>query len=183
LGPNNKELNMAAKKLWSLNALALELNRNFRTISRALERVKPDAKVAGRPRWYMSTAVAALDAHVRATGREPDKVVERFDPTVEAQIHAVEVTGADVDKLLAQLRAEPMIDRRRKLIEQRGRCVGAHERALQVTVGEGVHAPLRQTYIDKMLGDVLGEVMSLCEWLPALGRDREPAAGGEGAAK
>jgi hypothetical protein len=44
---------MAKRKLYSLNALALECGRNFRTLSRALENVKPDGRAKdGKPRWF-----------------------------------------------------------------------------------------------------------------------------------
>jgi hypothetical protein len=155
------------KKLWSINELAIELGRNARTVRRALQRAKPDGKLQGRPAWYLDSAVAALDYHGRVTGRPPARHVaaERFDPTLEAQIHAIEATGADVDALLVQLRGEKSVERRRALIEGgAGRVVGKHERALQATVADNAHSPLRQCYVDTMMSSVLAEIAALCEW-------------------
>jgi hypothetical protein len=155
-----------AKKLWSLSGLAEETGRNFRTLAKAMANVKPDGKAPdGGRRWYMATAVAALERHVAQTGRVPEKTVERFDPVLERQILEIELTGAEMDKLLARLRAEQSIERRRALIEGgAGKCVGAHERALTATIGTGSSAPLRQVFIDEMLRPVLAEVAALCEW-------------------
>jgi hypothetical protein len=158
---------MAKKKLYSLNSLALECGRNFRTVSRALENIRPDGKSAdGRPRWFVSTCVQALAEHERKTGRVASRPApERYDPAVEAQIGAIEASGVEVDKLLAQLRAERSVERRREMIEGgAGRCVGAFERALGQSIGAGASAPLRKVYVDKMLSDVLAEISALCQW-------------------
>lgn len=50
---------MIAKPL-TLSALAVELGKNIRTISRALKGVPPDGKSAGRDGWFTSTALKAL---------------------------------------------------------------------------------------------------------------------------
>ena len=158
---------MAKRKLYSLNALALECGRNFRTLSRALENVKPDGRAEdGKPRWFLSTAISALAERERLTGRPSSRTPpERFDPKVEREIREIEVSGAEVDSLLAKLRAEPAVERRREMIEQgAGRCIGQHERALVATIGTGADAPLRRTYIDTMLQGVLADVASLCQW-------------------
>jgi hypothetical protein len=158
---------MAKKKLYSLNALALECGRNFRTLSKALSNVKPDGKdSSGKPRWYISTTVAALAEHERRTGRVPARAApERFDPAVEAQIAAIEISGAEVDALLKRLRAEPSVERRRTMVENgAGRCVGAHERALAATIGSGTDAFLRQLFVDQQMQAVMGQVADLCEW-------------------
>jgi hypothetical protein len=156
--------NITMKKLWSLSAIAAETSRNFRTVARALTGVKADGRSRdGKPRWHLSTAIAALDVHTTRTGRVPTRAVpERYDPILEAQIRSIEVTGAEVDKFLAELRAAP-VERRQELIETGGKCVGRLERALRETIGDGTDAPLRAAYIDQMLGEVLNEALSLCE--------------------
>jgi hypothetical protein len=158
---------MAKKKLYSLNALAIECGRNFRTLSKALATVKPDGKAPdGRPRWFLATAIQALADHERKTGRVASRTaVERFDPAVEAQIGAIEASGREVDGLLAKLRGEKSVERRREVIERgAGRCIGAHERALQATIGDGTDAFMRQLAVDHMMNLILREVSTLCEW-------------------
>jgi hypothetical protein len=48
------------KNLFSINALTAELQRNFRTVSKALSTVPADGTLAGRPAWHLSTAIAAM---------------------------------------------------------------------------------------------------------------------------
>jgi hypothetical protein len=158
---------MAKRKLYSLNALALECGRNFRTLSKALATVKPDGKAAdGRARWYLATAISALAEHERQTGRVPTRAApERYDPQTEAWCAEIETTGAAVDGLLAKLRAEPNVERRRALIEGgAGRCVGAHERALAASIGTGTDAFLRQLFVEQQMQAVMSQVVDLCQW-------------------
>jgi hypothetical protein len=166
---------MPTKRLWSLNGLALELNRNFRTISRALLQTKPDATVAGRPRWHMQTAVRALTQHERRMEQQTGRVLtrpapEKFDPVLEAKIHEVEITGKEADAFLAQLRALPTVAERRELVESgAGKVIGKHEKALEATIpiGDGDHAFTNQLYVDHMMNMILRELCALCEWTVA----------------
>jgi hypothetical protein len=158
---------MPKKKLYSLNSLATECGRNFRTISRALESIRPDGKAPdGRPRWFLATAIQALADHERKTGRAASRTPpERYHPAVEAQIGAIEASGREVDKLLAQLRGEKSVERRREIVESgSAKCVGAHERALAASIGSAADAPLRRLFCDNMTSEITGEVLRLCEW-------------------
>jgi hypothetical protein len=157
-----------AKKLWSLSGLAEETGRNFRTLAKAMANVKPDGKAPdGKRRWFMATAVAALERHVAQTGHVPDKVVARFDPKVEAQILEIEHTAVVLDEFRGRLRSTEGVEERRRLVEREGKCVGAHERALQATVGDGDHAFTNQLYVDHMMDLILRELRLLCEWTVA----------------
>jgi hypothetical protein len=158
---------MAKRTLWSLSGLANETGRNFRTVAKALEGVRPDGKnAAGKPLWCMATAIQALDEHKRRTGRVSTRTApERFDPEVERWIGEIEATGAAVDGFLGRLRAMPSAEARRKLVENGGgRCVGAYERALVTSIGHGASAPLRRVFIDSMMDNVMSKVLALCEW-------------------
>jgi hypothetical protein len=154
------------RRLWSLSGLASESGRNFRTISKALANIKPDGKIAGKPAWFMSSCIVALDEHVARTARMPTRAApERFDPVVEAKIAKIEESGRSVDALLRRLRAEQNIERRRAIIEAGvGRVVGEHERAIMATVGDNAHSPLRLVFVEKMMGDLVAEITTLCEW-------------------
>jgi hypothetical protein len=56
------------QKLWSVNALSAELQRNPRTLAKALVNVPEDGKLAGRPAWFMSSAVDALHRYGLSAG-------------------------------------------------------------------------------------------------------------------
>ena len=163
---------MATKKLWSLNGIALEVGRNFRTISRAMENAKPDGKEAGRPRWHLSTAIKALSEYEHRMEQETGRVVsrtapERYDPQLERQILEIERTAVVLDGFRERLRSTEGVEERRLLVEREGKCVGAHERALQATVGDGKHAFTNQLYVDHMMDLILRELRALCEWTVA----------------
>ncbi|PVE22303.1 hypothetical protein DC522_21720 [Microvirga sp. KLBC 81] len=49
------------KQLWSLSALAVELNRDRRTVAKALDGISPDGLVAGNRAWHLQTALKALN--------------------------------------------------------------------------------------------------------------------------
>jgi hypothetical protein len=154
------------KKLWSMSGLAAEAGRNFRTLAKAMANVKPDGKAPdGTPRWFMATAISALDEHTRRTGRVPTRAVpERFDPQIEAWCSEIETTGAAVDALLKRLRGEQSVEHRRALIEGgAGKCIGKYGRALEVTV-TGPDAFLRRPFVDQQMSHVMAEVAALCEW-------------------
>jgi hypothetical protein len=61
------------QKLWSINRLSTELQRNQRTIARALTDVPEDGKLAGRPAWFMSSAVAAMRRYEGGSNRFDDR--------------------------------------------------------------------------------------------------------------
>ncbi|MGU3665062.1 hypothetical protein ACLBX9_12855 [Methylobacterium sp. A49B] len=64
------------KRLWSLNALAVELDADRRTVANALKRVPADGEQAGHPAWFILTAI-------RAMWPAPDANGEILDPTQE----------------------------------------------------------------------------------------------------
>ena len=47
-------------KLWSINALAVELNMDRRTVGARLRGVRPDGRLNGNPAWHLTTALEAL---------------------------------------------------------------------------------------------------------------------------
>jgi hypothetical protein len=157
---------MAKKRLYSLNALAIECGRNFRTLSRALSDVRPDGMAPDRkPRWHLSTAVAALAEHERRTGRVTTRTPPpRYDPQLEAQIVEIEHSGAELDAFLGRVRGAETVEDRRRLVEREGRVFGRHAKALAATIGSGADAPLRRVYVNEMLGAAQEELLELCRW-------------------
>jgi hypothetical protein len=163
---NKRRKSDMSKKLWSLSGLSSETGKNFRTVARALEGVRADGRAKdGKPVWRMATALAALDEHTRKTGRVQHRPApERFDPQTEAWCSEIETTGAAVDALLKQLRAEQSVEHRRALIEGgAGKVIGRYERALEATV-TGPDAFLRRAFVDQQIGSLSGEILGLCEW-------------------
>ena len=49
------------KKLWSVNALATELEYDRRTIAKRLTGVPPDGEVGGHPAYHLDTALSVLN--------------------------------------------------------------------------------------------------------------------------
>lgn len=64
------------KRLWSINALAVELDVDRRTVANALKKVPPDGEQVGHPAWFIITAI-------RAMWPAPDAGGEILDPTQE----------------------------------------------------------------------------------------------------
>lgn len=59
------------EKLWSLNALATEMDYDRRTAAAALQKVRPDGHLSGKPAWRLDTALAVL---------KPKPKSDRFEP-------------------------------------------------------------------------------------------------------
>jgi hypothetical protein len=65
------------KRLWSLNALAVELDADRRTVANALKRVPADGEQAGHPAWFILTAIRAMWPAPDANGEILDPAQER----------------------------------------------------------------------------------------------------------
>lgn len=65
------------KRLWSLNALAVELDSDRRTVANALKRVPADGEQAGHPAWFILTAIRAMWPAPDANGEILDPAQER----------------------------------------------------------------------------------------------------------
>jgi hypothetical protein len=48
------------KQLWSISALSVELNRDRRTIAKALADIAPDGRLHGQPAWHLKKALQAI---------------------------------------------------------------------------------------------------------------------------
>jgi hypothetical protein len=59
------------RKLWSLSSLAVELQKNVRTIAKALDGVQPDGVLGPKqsPAWFLSSVFVALTKHEQQSGR------------------------------------------------------------------------------------------------------------------
>ena len=50
-----------AKKLWSVNAIAAELDYDRRTVTKRLAEVKPDGVLRGHSAWHLDTVLSVLN--------------------------------------------------------------------------------------------------------------------------
>src|ERR1700730_442258 len=108
------------QRLYSVNRLANELKRNQRTVSRALDGVAPDGELARGPGWLLSTAIAAM--------RKYEAGSNRFDVPLsaddEAGPPAIAAAVDAVTDLVARMRSEESVERRRELLQTEGKRVG-----------------------------------------------------------
>jgi hypothetical protein len=109
------------KRLWSISALATELDADRRTIARKLASVAPDGRLNGKPAWFLATALLHL-APANGTGRQPpDKslpplgmeplsgVQHRHVPLAAGMLIATYATGRIVAAVSAANGAAPAI--------------------------------------------------------------------------
>jgi hypothetical protein len=149
-------------RLLGINAIAVELDKDRRTISRALRQVPPDGKADnGNKAWFLTTALRALEMtegrHRAAGGGLGD----------DAVIIELDYAGRRMCEMIDRLRDEPDVRRRREMVEGgQGRVVGeffnAVERARAFETPEC--RMVEQPFINIMMGRAIGEVLSLCRW-------------------
>jgi hypothetical protein len=116
-------------KLFSTNAASLLLEKDRRTVTKAMIGIAPDGREHGQARWKMSTIVAALEKQNRANeggnGTDPEltEVYRRFDLAFEAM-------GALPTLEQRRQRARdlgPMIAAMDRKYREHGRAAGAGE--------------------------------------------------------
>jgi hypothetical protein len=92
-------------QMFSINAASLLLERDRRTVTKAMGRVAPDGELRGQPRWKMSTIVTALERHGRASGNNIQG---------SGAVVANQPEYAQYDAAFAALEALPTVAARRK---------------------------------------------------------------------
>jgi hypothetical protein len=106
------------KMHFSINALALLLERDRGTLTRALRDFAPDRVERGRPLWKVSTAVDALERRVTRSAtrsrmrRETGKYRDHYDfhcPT------ALDALRLEFEKRVALIGEEKSLDQRRDM--------------------------------------------------------------------
>jgi DNA-binding transcriptional MocR family regulator len=149
------------QKLWSINKLCAELQRNFRTVSRALADVPADGVLNGRPGWLMSSAIAAMRRYEGRSNRFDGRPPADDDGTPAA----IDRAASAVQDLLDRLRAETSVEARRALLRAEGRRVGELHRLLESDLEErGPEYPkIYGPYFSEMFAHVTAEAMELCE--------------------
>jgi hypothetical protein len=149
------------QKLWSVNRLSAELQRNPRTLAKALADVPADGTLAGRPAWRMSTAIETLRRYEGGSNRFDGRQSAAVPDTLDAIDHA----AASVQDLLDRMRSETDVDRRRAILRADGRCVGVLHRAFEADLA-GCGPPEVEMYspwVRDQFHQIMTETMELCE--------------------
>ena len=110
-------------RIYSLNALATELGHDRRTVAKALSHTPPDGKCEdGADGWYLRTALQRLgDGRQRYNRGDEDDAIA-----------AVEIAGDRVHDLFERLRAEPDLEKRRRMVKGgQGAVLGAFAGAVE----------------------------------------------------
>ena len=158
-------------KTFSVNGAAELLERDRRTVTKALRHVRPDSyegKGSRRaPRWRLANIVAALE---KSAGREPKRYsgLGLPDDNVQALIDELQDMLFEFDDRCEQLEKLPLKDRfaaDKKTIHA-CRMVGAVERKLkEINEAMGLGPPdiAGKHLVDEMLFGMIDRVTELCD--------------------
>jgi hypothetical protein len=141
-------------KTFTVNSASEVLERDRRTVARALRGVPPDHKDAqGHERWRLSVIIDALSAN-------------RGEGANAAVIDEILAAAEAVDHLLEQLRAAPDVEAARVILRAEGHRIGGLDRALSAGLAglRPAEVQLLQTVRDHVVGAATGEALSLCRW-------------------
>ena len=152
-------------KLWSISALARELRRNERTISKALDNVPADGKLTGGHNgWTLATAFTALERY----SAHSEQLRERYGTgdagPPEAAIRAAERANEDVGVLLDELHAEPDLEKRRELFRTEGRVIGALHHGIEILLANDPLRALHEPVLRQAVGQAIGTALDLCQY-------------------
>ena len=169
------------KKLWSISALAVELDRDRRTIAKFLRGVPPDGQLDGNPAWYLQTALSALSNSNQTVGSDPlptgfevlDQVQNPFHQGVLTTLLglvysvgptvAVQAVAAGAPMQAAFALHNLMILHFAGETEEFTRSIGIDPRANTTSGGIFTLGKLEPTNW-KTLADMAGEPMDLRSW-------------------
>jgi hypothetical protein len=149
-------------RLWGLSALATELARNVRTVSKALTGVKADGQVHGHDAWYLRTALRAMKTYEKSSDQ---LAIRRWNGGGDELLGQLGAAANQVEEMLVRLRREPDLRRRREILKKEGGRVGELDRLFEADfVRQGpeavtVFGPFR----DRVIGGVIGELLELTE--------------------
>jgi hypothetical protein len=148
-----------------LNALAEQFEVDRSPMVRAMRNVPRDlVKSGNRPTWKTATAARALEAHRRKQdgGNSGAGSTHQLANQIEADFETF-------DAGFAKLKAEPDLERRRKLDERLGvgRIIGGLDRRMKeanavLVEGEGLFA----FGGDHLIGDLISNYLTLLDYWP-----------------
>jgi hypothetical protein len=143
-------------KTFTVNAAAELLERDRRTVAKALRGVPPDHKDAqGHERWRLPVILDALSA--RGGGANAAAAIDEILSAVEA-----------VEDLLNRLRAaaDDNVEAARALLRAEGGRIGTLDRALELGLSglAPAQVQLLQVVRDQIVGAATGEALQACNW-------------------
>jgi hypothetical protein len=139
--------------LHTIEGLAVELDRDRRTIAKALRATPADGEISGRSAWRVATAVAALRAR---------EGTANIMPALDECARLAE----EIEELWTAMEALPNLPDRRRLVVERGRLIGELERALAASI-EGVpeaEAGLHRLFHEHVMAATISQVLVLAGW-------------------
>jgi hypothetical protein len=113
--------------LFTVEALAVELNFDRRTVGRALRDVPADGQSKGRPAWRLQTAIKVLNRRAGGTGTGSEAAVDEIEALTE-KLQA----GFDRASEIAD------IEERRVLLKELGPSVGKLDRLMEAQDGDDI---------------------------------------------
>jgi hypothetical protein len=144
-----------------VNAASEILGRTRRTISRALQSVRPDANRSGLKLWSMRKIVDAVNRNTQApilTSSPRSEFVDQLEADFKA-----------FDDGFAKLEAEPDLERRRALNEKLGvgKMIGALDRLLkEQNAAAGEEDSCVSFVCDHMVGGMISNFLTLMDYWP-----------------
>lgn len=145
---------------FSVNRAAELLERDRRTVGRALRDVPPDARENKSPRWRLRTVIDALAVRERSTGR----TIANPNTDLTRIVDEIEATFEKFDVGIARLRAEPVLERRRAIGAEVGPLIGRLDRlTATVNAADKETGKMMQFVADKILGGLIFELFDLCQ--------------------
>jgi hypothetical protein len=146
-------------KVFSINGASEILERDRRTIARAMRHVTPDAKERGQPRWRMKTILDALGQTGVQTERRNDGGSQRaFLNSLYEQF----------DAAYDRMRAEPSLEKRRAMTLKLAPLIEQTDRLQrEVSAAEGEPELLTQLRADKIYMLIMRGFEGPCEWSQA----------------
>jgi hypothetical protein len=147
--------------LFSVNAASEILGRTRRTVTRALQGVKPDANRSGLKLWSMRKIVDAVNRNTQApilTSSPRSEFAAEFETDFKA-----------FDAGFAKLEAEPDLERRRALNEKLGvgKMIGALDRLMkEQNAAMGEVDSCVSFVCDHTVGGMISNFLTLLDYWP-----------------
>jgi hypothetical protein len=158
-----------------LNALAEQFEVDRGTILRAMRNVPADlVKPGNRPTWKVATAARALEAHRQKAleaQRRKNEGTNGNGQTRQQLASQIEADFETFDAGFTKLKAEPDLERRRKLNERLGvggRMIGSLDRRMNeanAALDEGEDGMFAFVG-DHLIGDLISNYLTLLDYWP-----------------
>jgi hypothetical protein len=150
-------MTMMQGRLWSLNALAAEIEIDRRTLAKRLKGIAADGQLSGNPAWHMATVLKVLQRSERPAVSFAIRVEPALIDEIE-QAHEALVAG------FCHMRREPDLSQRREIATRIGPNIGRLDRLLERSIEAQDAADFLSLWRSKVIGSAIGELLHLCDW-------------------